>query len=138
METQPHTLYCKATENPFHHNIFLGKRNIAELNTIGKGTLIAYKKEKHIFRKNNSLGLNYELLAIPVIPFHQIVIYLQRKHLTEPQVLYTTREFFLAKGQIYEFKNAGFEKQVFLPINQFGMERVNEYERLLSKQQSLF
>jgi hypothetical protein len=138
METPTNSLYCKASKKPFRFNVFLGDKNIAEINTIGKGTLIIYKKERHIFRKLNAIGLNYELLVSPVIHYRLIVIYLQRNNLDKPEFLYTDREYFLNKGKIFEFKKANCEKQVFLPLNLFGIEKVKEYHRLQPNQESLF
>lgn len=98
-------------------------RFIGVISTISDGTFICKRKSSHLFRKNNSLGINHQLLTSPEIKFKWIVIYF------EGQKLETARKYFLAKGKQYRFGNKGYELQVFLPLDEFGMDKARAFEQ---------
>lgn len=108
------------------------KRFIGQLDFAGEGTFTTKRKEKHLFRKTNSLGLNYALLNNSQINFKWIVIDF------EGSKLVTTREYFKIHGKHFQFTNKAFELQVFLPIEEFGVNRAREFEKVRGIQSELF
>ena len=113
--------------NLSHQTRYLGK-----IDTAGDGTFSTNRKKKHIFKKTNAIGINYQLLKDESIKYKWILIDLEGKKLI------TSREYFLSKGKCFEFNNKGFELQCFLPIDEFGMDKVKTFERANPKQESLF
>jgi len=105
-------------------------RYIGLLDTSGEGKFITERKEKHRFRKTNSLGLNEELLQSPDVNFKWIIIDFEEKKLI------TSRLFFLTHSKVFTFKS--FEKQYFLPLDEFGIDKAEQYKKSLTKQFSLF
>lgn len=77
--------------------------------------------DKHTYKKTNSLGLNYKLLSQcgEYFDFIQIEYGLNT-------ILETSREYFLKYGEFLHFKNNGLEKQIFLRLELFGMDKVLE------------
>lgn len=106
-------------------------RYIGVLSNQGAGTFFCKRNASHLFRKQNSLGINQELLTSPSIKFKWIVIDF------ENQRLITTRKYFLAKGRQFQFGKKGFELQVFLPLDEFGIEKARAFE-LNNGEQSSF
>ncbi|MDQ3020099.1 MAG: hypothetical protein M3R36_05970 [Bacteroidota bacterium] len=91
------------------------------IGTINQEDRTLYKKispTKHTFNKSNSIAIAYELLKLD---YDFIVIecgYNTHK---------TTRQFFLENS---DFKRFGdYELQKFLPISEFGLERVEVWEK---------
>lgn len=124
------------TKQPSIFNVQLNlpfeTRYIGKLDTEGEGTFLTKRKEKHLFKKLNSIGINYSLLKDEFIPFKWIVIdYQSRK-------LITSRRYFLKHGQRYKFSNEGFELQCFLSLDLFGIDKAREFESRLCHQCSLF
>lgn len=111
-------------------NLDFQTRYIGTLDTSGEGKFITERKGKHLFRKTNSLGLNEELLNSPNIHFKYITIDY------EGQALSTTRMYFLTHSKPFTFKS--FEKQYFLPLDEFGLSKAKEYEDSIYKQLNLF
>ena len=111
-------------------NLEFETRYIATLDTAGQGTLLINRKEKHLHRKTNSLGINHQLLTDNSIPFTWIVInYAGHK-------LVTSRLFFLSYGKCYKFNN--WDLQCFLSINKFGLNAAREFESRKVIQENLF
>ena len=108
----------------------LQNRYIGTLDTSGEGKFLTERKEKHLFKKNNSLGLNETLLTSPEIDFKFIIIDYKGKKLL------TTRLYFLTHSQVFRFN--GFEKQYFLPLEEFGIEKAEAFEQSMSEQMGLF
>jgi hypothetical protein len=52
--------------------------------------------------------------------------------------LETTKLFLMCHGQFFTFSNAGFEKQIFLPLNLWGIDRARAFEVTLHAQGNLF
>ena len=120
-----------------HSHIFRLKLNldfqslfIGTLDTSGEGKFLTDRKEKHIFRKTHSLGLNEELLNSPELKFKWIVIDFEGKKLI------TSRLFFATHSKVFIFR--GFEKQYFLPLDEFGIDKAEKYEKSINKQLGLF
>jgi hypothetical protein len=111
-------------------NLEFQSRFIGTLDTSCKGKFITERKEKHLFKKTNSLGLNETLLTSPEIDFNFIIIDYNGKKLL------TTRLYFLTHSQVFRFN--GFEKQYFLSLEEFGIEKAEAFEKSVSKQIGLF
>lgn len=114
------------TNKPHIFNIKLSIRgkskNIGILDESNDGTFIAIRKEKHLFRKNHSLGINYELLTAGHIHFKWILIdYCNRR-------LVSTRNYFLKKGKALNFTKQGFELQIFVPIAEMNIHTARQFE----------
>lgn len=96
------------------------------------------KPESHRYNKLNAIGLNYKLLSQGGSYFDLISIEYGFEKLE------TSREYFLEFGDFLHFKNNGLDKQLFLPIDEFGMDKVQEWENEknnknnLPKENSLF
>ena len=76
------------------------------------GVLIIRKKPEHIFLKLNAFGINYQLLADEKLHYKWIKIYCSNKEYI------STREYYLAKGRVFQFSSKGFELQAFIPIDE--------------------
>lgn len=79
--------------------------------------------KKHVFRKNNGLGINYDVLKDPFDYFDFIVINLSG------QIIRTTKEYFVHNGLFLHFGKNQLEKQVFLPIEKFGLEIAEQWKQ---------
>lgn len=97
-------------------------RYIGKLDTAGEGTFITERKERHLFHKTHSLGLNHSLLIDETIPYKWVVIDFECRKLV------TSRLFFLTFGRCFQFGNKGFELQCFLPLELFGIDKAREFE----------
>lgn len=111
-------------------NLEFQTRYIGTLDTSNGGKFITERKEKHLFRKTNSLGVNDELLNSPDVNFKYLIIDYEGKKLI------TTRLYFLTHSKAFTFKS--FEKQYFLPVDLFGQSRAEDYEKSLGSQLGLF
>jgi len=111
-------------------NLEFQTRYIGTLDTSNGGKFLTERKEKHLFRKTNSLGLCEELLHSPDISFKWIIIDYEGKKLI------TTRLYFLTHSKVFTFKS--FEKQYFLSLELFGQNRAEDYEKSLGSQLGLF
>ena len=107
-------------------------RYIGKLDEAGEGTFSTKRNEKHLFRKTNSLGINLDLLMNENLKFKWIHIDYCGKQLI------TSRLYFLQYGKVFNFEKAGFEKQVFLSLDEFGYAKAKKYEDSLCKQGDLF
>ncbi len=105
-------------------------RYIGTLDTSGEGKFLTDRKAKHLFKKTNSLGLNETLLTSPEIDFKWIVINYEGKRLI------TTRLYFVTHSKVFVF--SGFEKQYFLSLELFGLDKAEDFEKSVCKQFSLF
>ncbi|MCK9212090.1 MAG: hypothetical protein M0P61_14710 [Ignavibacteriaceae bacterium] len=97
-------------------------RYIGKVDIASEGTFLSDRKQKHIFRKTNSLGINHSLLVDESIPFKWIVIDFEGRKLV------TSRLYFLTHSQCFQFGNKGFELQCFLPLELFGIQKAREFE----------
>ncbi|MDI6766032.1 MAG: hypothetical protein QME52_04325 [Bacteroidota bacterium] len=78
---------------------------------------------KHFFYRFNGYGFSYELIRDG--SFERVVV-----HLPFGQTLVTTRKHVLAKGKILNFQKNKLEKQIYLSLDDFGIEKINESEKL--------
>ncbi len=102
---------------------------IGQLDFRSDCTFLAKRNQKHLYRKSNSLGMNLELLER--FPVHWVVIiYCGEK-------LVTSKDYLLHFGRIHSFEKTGFEKQVFLPLDQWGVEKAMKYEQSIQSQLDL-
>jgi hypothetical protein len=113
-------------------NLGFQTRYIGKIDSAGEGTFITNRSEKHLFRKTNSLGINYSLLVDESIQFKNIVINYQGKK------LYSTRNYFLKKGKAFQFSNKGFELQIFVPLDELNLQTVKRFEQSFDIQDDLF
>ena len=124
------------TKKPHVYDLYLQlpfqKRYVGAWDTAGDGCLIIKRKEEHLFRKNNSLGINAALLKDAGIRFKHIYIFYKGEK------LYSTREYFLHYGKSFHFGSKNFEPQIFLEISKLNIKDVKEFERRNYKQADLF
>ena len=111
-------------------NLDFQSRYIGTLDKSGEGKFLTDRKEKHLFKKTKSLGLNATLLTSPEIDYRLIVINYNGKKMN------TTRLYFVTHSKVFKF--IGFEKQYFLPLTEFGLAKAEEYEKSLGTQLGLF
>lgn len=101
-------------------------KNIGSLDATGEGTFITTRTANHLFRGNNSLGINYQLLTSETIKFRWITIdYCGLK-------LISSREYFLKRGKCLQFKKKGYELQLFIPLKELNINSVKKFEELNS------
>jgi hypothetical protein len=128
------SLILRETQFPYIKKVILRlnnkERDIGRIDSAGEGTFLTSRKPSHLFKKSNSLGLSYNLLKDAEIKFKWISIdYENRK-------LVTSRNFFLKFGQVMQFE--GFELQVFLPLDLFGISKARKLDYLISQQTNFF
>jgi hypothetical protein len=82
------------------------------------------KPENQYFRNLNAVGLNYKLVSQGGAYFDFVKIEFGF------QILETSRLFFLEYGSFLHFKNNGLDKQIFLSLDKFGMDKVKEFDKL--------
>lgn len=107
-------------------------RYIGELNTAGDGTFSTKRKEEHIFRKLNALGLSHSLLTDDRIKFSRIVFSLNGKK------LYSSRAYYLKKGTAFQFSNKSMELQMFVSLDKLNLGEVRRFETTQVIQEDLF
>jgi hypothetical protein len=109
-----------------HQTLYIGK-----LDKAGDGTFISNKRtEDHLFKRLNALGINKELCDR--FTFRWIVVpYCGRK-------LWTSRPFILRHGKTLTFRKAGFEAQLFLPLDEWGIDTARAFESGIGQQPDLF
>ena len=94
------------------------RKSIGIINEVTRTFSKKISMSTHILKKNNSIAIAYELLKLD---YDFIIIecgYNTYK---------TTRNFFLENSTFKQF--SGYELQKFLPMNLFGMERAESWER---------
>ncbi len=97
-------------------------KSVRQIGYIKDRTFCTAKKQKHLYRQLNGFGLCYKLLSEGGIYFDKIKIEYGFKFLE------TTREFYLAHGKFKHYQNNDLEKQIFLPLEQYGMDKVEEWK----------
>ena len=105
-------------------------RNIGWLNDSGDTFHCQRNPTKHLHYKSHSYGFNFELLRDG--NFVWVII-----HLPFNEVLVTSRNHILEKGSFLHFKNEGFERQIFLPLIEFGIDKARETEKQLKERETL-
>lgn len=89
------------------------------------------KPSLHKFNKTNSIGFNYELIEQGQFRFIKVLS-------DDGNIYETTRNYVLHFGKVQTFFKSGNEKQIFLPISEFGLDKALNYEKTLNSQLSLF
>jgi len=74
---------------------------------------------KHTHNKSESIGFNYRLIKDG--SFRYVCCHIGAKE------FWTYREFILAHGHFQHYKRKGYERQIFLNYNQFGIERARKW-----------
>lgn len=96
-----------------------------QLGFIKDRTFITYRKpDNHYFIKFNAVGLNYELINRGGYLFDKIKIEFGFN------TLETSRKYFLANSKFLHFKRNGLDKQLFLNLNMFGMDKAEAWEKI--------
>ena len=113
-------------------NLEAETRYIGRLDESGDGTFYTKRLKNHLHRKTDSLGLNLELLQRQDFHFKRIVIDFDGRKLI------TSRNFVLYHGSIYNFRKAGFEKQIFLRLDYWGEDKAIAFEKTLCNQVELY
>ena len=103
-------------------NLEAQTRYIGKLDTAGEGTFTTTRKENHLFRKTQSLGINYDFLADKSVKYKWIVISYCGKQLI------STRDYFLKKGRAFQFNQKGFELQIFVPVDEMNIRTAREFD----------
>ncbi len=104
-------------------------RNIGWFNNSGDTLHLQRNPAKHLHYKSESYGFNHELLRDG--NFTWVFV-----HLPFNGLLVTTRNHILEKGSFLHFKHKGFEKQIFLPLTEFGIDKARETEKQLKEQEA--
>ena len=103
-------------------NLEAETRFIGNLEITDEGTFTSTRTKKHLFRKTNSLGMSYALLSDKSISFKWIVLKYCGKNLV------TSRDYFLKFGRYFQFSGKGYETQMFLSLELFGLQKAREFE----------
>jgi hypothetical protein len=80
---------------------------------------------KHIHAGGRSVGFNYLLMRTGAFRFVSVHV------LPAGPDLHTTRQHVLTNGKFFHFKRTGFERQLFLDLHEFGLDKAFETERTL-------
>lgn len=94
-------------------------REIGKVNLKEKFIEIKRNKEKHLFRKNNSYGFN-EYLIKTSKTFDNV------KLIDDNGTYVFPKNTILEKGKYLFFKEQGFEKQLFLPLEEINKFKVQD------------
>ena len=81
-------------------------------------TFHTIRKPEHLYKQTNSIGMNYKLLSQGNFDLIQIDYNFE--------ILQTTRLYFLNNGHFRYYQNNGLDKQIFLSLGFFGMDKVQE------------
>jgi len=94
-----------------------GSRNIGEVKLDDKTLLLKRNKAKHLFKKNNSYGFN-EYLIENGKTFDKIML------ADDDAVYLFPKELVKEKGNYLYFKQEGFEKQIFLALDEIKKHQI--------------
>lgn len=104
-------------------------RNIGWFSDSGDTFHCQRNPAKHLHNITESFGFNHELLRDG--SFKWIVV-----HLPFGQQLITSRTHVLQKGFFQHYKQQHFERQLFLHLADFGIDRARETEKRLKERQA--
>ncbi len=79
--------------------------------------------ERHLHRKSQAYGFNYELMRGGSFKYVAV-------HLPFGETILTRREYILRRGFFLKFE--GFEKQIFLKLADFGLDKAREPEPMMN------
>ena len=92
-------------------------------------------EKKHLHRSSGSLAINEMVLELTGLRWIEILYTDASGRLRE---LKTSREFILRFGTVAAYQQTNFEKQIFLPLNLWGLENAIKYEQQINSQMGLF
>jgi hypothetical protein len=95
-----------------------GMRKIGDVKLDDKTLLLKRNKAKHLFKKNNSYGFN-EYLIRNGQTFDKIML------ADDDAVYLFPKNLVTDKGKYLYFKEEGFEKQIFLPLDEMKEYQVH-------------
>lgn len=104
-------------------------RNIGWFSDSGDTFHCQRNPAKHLHYKSQSYGFNFELLRDG--NFFWVII-----HLPFNELLVTSRVHILEKGSFLHFADKGFERQIFLPLTEFGIDKARETEKRLKEREA--
>ena len=104
-------------------------RNIGWFSDSGDTFHCQRNPAKHLHYKSQSYGFNFELLRDG--NFFWVII-----HLPFNELLVTSRIHILEKGSFLHFADKGFERQIFLPLTEFGIDKARETEKRLKEREA--
>ncbi|MBI1931580.1 MAG: hypothetical protein HYS24_03510 [Ignavibacteriales bacterium] len=97
------------------------ERYVGNIDISGEGTFQSSRKENHVYRKTNSLGIAYAVLNDERLEYRWIVLNFMGR------ALVTTRNYFQKNCHIRHYNN--YELQCFLPIEKFGRRIAEEFDK---------
>jgi hypothetical protein len=110
-------------------------KTIGSYNEASK-TFTAHRNEaKHLHRNTNSLAINEAVLN--ELPIRWIEISYTDSS-GRVQRLATSKDYILTHGKEAAYGKTGFEKQIFLPLPEWSMEKAIRFEKQRNAQLSLF
>jgi len=105
------------------------RREIGSLSEDGQTFHCERNPERHLFHQFNAYGFNHELMRDG--RFVWVVV-----HLPFSSQLVTSRNHILAKGMFLNFQKNKLERQIFLPVSEFGIEKARQSEKQLTLERS--
>lgn len=96
---------------------YKARRHIGDI--VGDTLHVQRDPAKHFFRQFNGYGFSYELMRDG--SFERVIV-----HLPFGETLETTRTHILAKGRMLNFARNKLERQIFLSLDEFGLDRARE------------
>jgi len=109
-----------------------GPRRLGSIHVEGR-TFKSNRKKSHILKSGNAICLNENLLTSD--RFDWITIYVSG-HPASPFV--TSVDYFLAHGSRVCYTSAGFEVQISLPLDKWGIHKARQFHAEKLSQRNLF
>lgn len=85
---------------------------IGSLDILTKTFSTKRSRAKHVHRNTNSLAFNYQLLNLPEVQFIEVNL--------DGEKLFISKAEALKVGKNYRFGKAGYELQLFVPLDKFS------------------
>lgn len=86
-------------------------RRLGIINKAVKTFYIRRKRERHLFLKTNSYGFNYKILS-------EALLFDKIRLIDDVAEWLIPKKFILEEGKFLFFKSEGFEKQIFITLDQ--------------------
>lgn len=97
-----------------------GERHLGTINTTTRTLNVKRNRSKHLMQVVNGYGFNYMLLDTAKS--------FDRVRLVDEYAAYSIpREFILKHGSILNFKQQGFERQIFVSLEQLEAYKITNY-----------
>lgn len=113
-ERENHLIYCYFQSKTGNRKKLIGTINLTDRTLYKKIT-----PKKHTFNVSDSIGIAYELLKLNEYDFIKIQSGFENYE--------TTKKFFIQHSEFKRF--SGYELQKFFPMNLFGMDKAESWER---------